>query len=329
MAEKRYSGEIMGLPFTSEKPYIIFDDTFDINNPSGLSINISKKVKEYKQLGYTTDIGTLKFIFERRTIRSSSLNSAKLNDRMEKSRKGVERFAGSRFITCFTHMERECIPFWAYYGGNDKTKKIQLVFDNFTNRFEELFYLDYLLRDDCKVFFDSEEYSRTINQNGVVGSSLGLPEINTDFDTRSAVKSVNIFDVDYLEADNEVFTSDYSGISEVEFSQTAGLRFEQGSLQLRQFNPSCLGRQKSDPWSYEEETRIMLTLLSPEFSDWDYLDLRFKDEVFRNMRIILSPWVTKDAYAELQQLIKNWNISDEIKKSIKIQRSVVEGTLNL
>ena len=37
----------------------------------------------------------------------------------------------------------------------------------------------------------------------------------------------------------------------------------------------------------------------------------------------------EEAYNELRQMIEDWNISDEIKQTIKIQRSVVEGTLNL
>ena len=81
--EKRYSGRLFGIPFTSEPPLVIIDDTLDVNNISGININISEKVKSHRQLGYTTDLGTLKFIFDRRTIRSSSLNNAKLNDRIE------------------------------------------------------------------------------------------------------------------------------------------------------------------------------------------------------------------------------------------------------
>ena len=66
------------------------------------------------------------------------------------------------------------------------------MFDNFTSRFDELFYLDYLLKDDTKVFFNSDEYNRTINQNGVFGVKMGLPKINTDYDTRNSVKSISI-----------------------------------------------------------------------------------------------------------------------------------------
>ena len=175
------------------------------------------------------------------------------------------------------------------------------------------------------MFFNSDEYNRTINQNGVFGVKMGLPKINTDYDTRNSVKSISIFDVDYLEADNEVFTTDYSGMGTVEFRPESGLKFEHGSLQMQQFDISCLGRQKSEPC----ETRIMLTLSLIDFCNWDYLDLRFKDDLFRNMKIIFSPWVSEEAYNELRQMVEDWNISDEIKQTIKIQRSVVEGTLNL
>lgn len=329
MAEENLSSESLGNPFTSEAPHIVIGERVDDNNTSGLCLNISDDVKKHKQLGYTTCIETLKFILENRTIRSSSLNNAKLNDRMEKSRNGVEQFAGSRFITCFTHMECECIPFWAYYGGQDRAKKVQLVFDNFATRFEELFFLNYLFRDNSKVFFKTEKYAHTINQNGIMGNCLGLPKINTEYDMRNAVRSISIFDVDYVDVDDEVFTTDYSGIGNFEFGETSKLAIKQEYMQLQCYNPTCLGKHKSKPWSYECETRIMLTLDNQEFSEWDYLDLRFRDDIFRNMRIILSPWADEQSYNDLLELISNWNVSDEIKNTVKIQHSVVEGTLNI
>lgn len=59
---------------------------------------------------------------------------------------------------------------------------------------------------------------------------------------------------------------------------------------MQGYNPTVLGKQKSNPWEYEKETRILSTLSSPAFKEWDYIDLQLHDEVFRGLRIVLSPW---------------------------------------
>ena len=43
----------------------------------------------------------------------------------------MEEFAGSRFITCFTHWEQEDVALRCLYGKNVKQNKVLLQFKNF------------------------------------------------------------------------------------------------------------------------------------------------------------------------------------------------------
>lgn len=99
----------------------------------GPNIFIDESSKRHQVFGYTTDISTMRLIFQNRTIRSSSLSYAKLNDTMEKQRVGVSDFACSRFITCFTHTNQESVPFWMNYGKDVPEDKLLLRFSNFTH----------------------------------------------------------------------------------------------------------------------------------------------------------------------------------------------------
>lgn len=61
---------------------------------------VSEESKRHTIMSYTTELETLKLIFQNMTLRSSSLTNTNLNDTMEKSRVDVSQFAGSRFIAC-------------------------------------------------------------------------------------------------------------------------------------------------------------------------------------------------------------------------------------
>lgn len=113
-----------GFKITSEDmPQIIMGNArTDDNNPNATQIDIQDKVKTYPKMYYTTDFAALTFILSKLTLRSSSLVYAKLNDTTEKKRGGVSQFAGSRFITCFSHIDHESVPFWRNYGGDDNSK---------------------------------------------------------------------------------------------------------------------------------------------------------------------------------------------------------------
>ena len=49
-------------------------------------------------------------------------------------------------------------------------------------------------------------------------------------------------------------------------------------VEMKCYDTTVLGKQKSDPWDYEKETRIMSVLSLPYNRNWEYLDLRLKPE---------------------------------------------------
>lgn len=325
----RYHFSINGFNFTSEMPRIIMGAPVnDIDNIPKVYIDVNNSVKEYPKLYYTTEITALRFILTKLTLRSSSLINANLNDKTEKKRVGVSQFAGSRFITCFSHKDNENVHFWYNYGGKERSKKILLKFNNFANHIEDAIHTDYcLLAGNKKAFFVSDEYQKTINQNGVFGTIAGLPKINEDYDLRNAIASLEMFDVEYLPAETDEFTKDYSGEITVYFDEK-NLSANPSKIDgIMAYEPNCLGKQKSNPWEGEYESRILCCLEQPEFDKWDYIDLRLKEEIFRDMTIVLSPWLSLDLEENVKKIIEDSPIKEEIKQTIKIEHSILENTI--
>lgn len=324
---------LSGLKITSDaEPYVILGEAIkDTSFADGLQISISDKVKTYPRMYYTTDLTALGFIMGKLTLRCSSLTYAKLNDPVEKARVGVEQFAGSKFITCFSHVDHEIVPFWTNYGGTDRTQKILLKFKNFTADFSATIHTDYALLDgDKKLFFESEELHKTINQNGPIGQSMGFAPINTDYDLRNSIARIDVFDVDYLPANDRAFSDDYSGEANIDFTKVASNSADTPILSdIKIFRTGCLGKQKSNPWEYEGESRILCSLSIQDFDKWNFIDLRLKEEIFRDMTIVLSPWLSPDLEDKVKEIISSSPISDEIKRTIQIEHSVVEGSINI
>lgn len=295
----------------------------DITN---LYIDIQKETELHKSFYYTTDLDTIKLIFKNKTIRSSSLKSAKLNDQMEKERVGIDVFAANHFITCFSHIDHEIEHFWNYYGGSNKIKKIMLKFKSFTTSFKDVINTDYCLLDNNKkIFFYSDEYSKTITHNCVLDQAKGMKKINIDFDITNCIRSIEMFDVVYVPYDDQVFTNDYSDVTNLNFY---------GNIlkDIKAYDINSLGKYKSkEKWEIEQETRILSRLDPTQLSNLNYIDLRLKDEIFRDLVIIVSPWVDleiqQDVQQQIQQIIESSSISNEIKSSISIIQSELKGTL--
>lgn len=292
-----------------------FGEGVDLN---GVNINISNESKEHPVMGYTTDIETMGLIFKFKTFRSSSLTNANLNDRMEKERVGVSKFAGSRFITCFCHTEQEFVPFWMYYGKEIRKNKVLLQFRNFALNFSECIKTDFaLVKNNKKCFFQSEDYGKTINAPGGISTE--------EYDLRACVDSVSIFDVEYVPPNSEIFTEDNSGKSRIDFSKLTG---QDTTVEMNGYDPTVLGKQKSNPWEYEKETRILSTLSVPDFSQWDYLDIRLNEEIFRGLKVILSPWDDGSLREKVEKIICESGLSEEIIDTIKVEDSALKGSLN-
>ena len=325
--------DLFGLKFTfNTEPYVILEDVPNDNfSANSLQMKIDDVVKTYPRMYYTTNLETFGFILSKLTLRCSSLTCANLNDPMEKARVGVEQFAGSKFITCFSHIDYEQVPFWMNYGGTDRPKKILLKFKNFFTAFNDSVHTDYALLDgDKKVFFESEELCKTVNQNGPIGQSRGLAPIHTDYDLRNSINRIDAFDVEYLPAEDSAFSENYSGEADIDFTKLSSDTSKPQILSgIKVFNPNCLGKQKTTPWSYEGESRILCSLKHPDFNEWNFIDLRLKEEIFRGMTVVLSPWLSTDLEDKVKEVIAGSPISDEIKSTIQIEHSVVEDKINI
>jgi len=330
MKEKKFGINWGGLKITTEEePYVVLGEPLKSEEDAKkLYFKISDKLANYSVMGYTTSIDTIKFIFANKTLRSSSLSNANLNDKMEKQRVGISQFANGRFITCFTHSEHEIIPFWMYYGGKNRERKVQMVFKNFSTSFDNCIYTDYaILPDNKKVFFYSPEYKHTLSTNCTLSEMLGIKPINIEFDIRNCIREISMFDVEYIPENSPELTDDYSSRTNIIIDRNSST--SKKSFNIKSFNPNILGKQKTNPWEYELETRIMLVLDNQEFSEWEYIDIRLKDEIFRDLKIILSPWCSNTHEEEIKKIIHNSSLSEDIKNSISIEHSTLEGTLNL
>lgn len=329
MSNERIKIKINGQSFVCEEtPYVVIDGPLQSKNEATeLMVRVSDEVKKYSCMNYTASIDTMKLILENRTLRSSSLTYAKLNDKMEKQRTGISQFAGSRYITCFSHNEHESIPFWAYYGGNIKEEKIQMRFKNFADNLQNCINLDYAFLENRskKIFFYSDEYKKTINANGILPQKLGSQPINEEFDIRNCIRRIEVFDVNYVSTDAESLSQDYSGMTTLSTNSDEN----NAGIQVPVYRPDILGREKTNPWDYEYETRIMCVLDQPELSFWDYIDLRLKDEFFRGLTVIMNPWADDDLEQRIKNIINDSSLPQDIKDSMSIIHSVVDGTVEL
>lgn len=285
-----------------------------------LNINISEMSKQHPGMSYTTDIETLGLILKYQTFRSSSLSNANLNDPMEKERVGVSKYADGRFITCFCQSDHECVPFWMYYGKNERKAKVLLQFNNFADKFEDCIYVDYALTPDGKkCIFKTSENMKLINLQHFDDT------INQNYDLRGIIDALLMFDVEYVSATSDIFTKEYVGTVQVDFSNAAD---SSSVIKMESVDPTVLGKQKSNPWDYEKETRIMSVLSGEQFPGWDFIDLRLKPEIFRGLTIVLSPWDDGSLKERVLDAISSSSLPEDIKESIVVSESVLKGKLN-
>lgn len=288
-------------------------------------LKIPEEVKTHPCMAYTTEINTLELIFKNMTLRSSSLSNINLNDPVEKERVGVTEFACSRFITCFCQIDHEVVPFWIYYGKNIRKNKVLLQFRDFSVDFEDCIHTDYaLVKDEKKCFFGSKNYGNCVNISSISPNSPD--EIDSSFDLSAYINSISMFNVEYVPLESSIFSVDNTEKVNIDLEPISGQK--NSFVTIQGYDPTVLGKQKSNPWDYEKETRILVTLSDPSFSGWDYIDLRLKPAIFKNLKIVLSPWGDDSLREHVEKIIRECSLPQEIKDSITIVDSGLKGKLN-
>lgn len=276
---------------------------------------VSDNSKQHKELLHYTNLNVLNIILNQKTLLFNSLKN--VNDKLEHRRKGIENIATNFFISSFCHCPYEIVPFWILYGGNNNNQKLLLRFNNFANNFENTFEKDYgITPDGKKLFFDIKNL---FNDNDY-GFSCNVKKDNS-IENRQTIMDVHIFDVCYKTQDDDVFNRNYNTIKKL--SADDGLTFQKMPVK----DATDLGKHKAINWSYEEETRIMCRMQMLTENYFDYLLLRFKDEVFKELKIVANPWATNDFIKQIQSTIEASNLPNKIKSTIQVVKSELDGQI--
>lgn len=285
-------------------------------------VMVEEQTRKYPCFAYTTDIDTFDLIIKNMTFRSSCLTNASLNDPLEKERKGVEEFAGSRFITCFCHTNIEQVPFWAYYGKTNKPKKLLLQFKNFANNIDDNIFTDYALIDKQRILFNSKEYAAHLNYR-YINKTILDEKIYLD----AFIDTLQFVDVKYVPPDSEFLKRDYRAPIKLNIEKLTGKAND--NVIIDGYDPTVLGVYKSEAWKNEEETRLLLTVNQPDFKKLSYIDLRLKPAIFENLKIVLSPWDDGILKQEVLRIINNSSLPESIKETIEIQDSCLKNGINI
>ena len=250
-----------------------------------------------------TDIDAFSHIIQDKTLKCSSLNN--VNDKFEKERTDLEEFAGTRFVTCFCNLDYEVVPFWYLYGKGKCEEKVMLRFDKYLQNLEEI-----IDTQRGTIFGTSEKIHFQINKSEKYrGNDLNI-------------MSINLFDIQYVERNDPVITKSHA-------EYIGGNWIDVDMFQSKKrIDASDLGRQKTKNWEYEHETRLLykLNLLDNE-ENIDALLIGIKPKLFEKLVVVLNPWATDEFEKKVKKIIKDADIPDNIKKTIKVNRSELDGEL--
>ena len=281
-----------------------------------LQFKASDMCLEYEQLLHYTSVDVLKIMLNNRTLKCNSLKN--VNDRLERQRKGIENLTDASYVSCFCHYQYEIVPFWFMYGGSTSdSKKVLLRFKNFAKNFDNVIESDWAITGDDKcIYFDPKKLF-TFNSGGLSFCPTNDPHV----EYRQTIKTVRLFDVDYLLPDDEAFMKEYETQGSVSFGEG------QDALPTAIKDARSIGKQKTIHWEYEAETRIQCMMNPLESSYFEYILLRLKDDVFSDMVIVANPWASDDFILTINAALNESTLSEDIKKTIKVQRSELDGQI--
>ena len=275
----------------------------------------SEDCKRYDELLHYTSFDVLKIILSNRTIKCNSLGL--VNDRLEQSRNGIEDFAKGFYISSFCHYRYEIVPFWFLYGGNVNQEKVLFRFRNFAAWLEYAIESDWAWTSEKKVIYFDEHKLFQSHAGNLSFNPVSDPRI----EMRQVIRTIRLFDVEYRLPGDEVFSKEYA--------EPGSISFDGGEsyFPVAQKDVRTVGLHKTIHWEYEAETRLkcmMSTITAPYF---DFLLLRLKDEVFRDLKIVANPWATDSFIERIQNEVDRSTLPPEIKDSIVICRSELDGQI--
>jgi len=279
-----------------------------------VNFTASEESKTHKQLLHYTSVDVLNIILNNRTLKCNSLDN--VNDLLEKRRNGIEHLTQVYYVSCFCHNPHEIVPFWYLYGASvEKERRVMLRFENFASRMTEAIETDWAFTQGNRIiYFDGRNLFKSH------GAGVHYDAVSDDgIERRQTIDAVRMSDVEYLDIENEAFTRSYEEDASLvaESSVIAGVHV---------YDARTIGRQKTVNWAYEDETRIICRM-KPMEKYHDFLLLRLKDEVLRNMVVIVNPWASEDFVNEVKDMIAKCTLPEEIRGTITVQRSELDGLI--
>jgi len=268
------------------------------------------------QILHYTSIDVLKIMFNKRTLKCNSLKN--VNDQLERKRNGIENLTDTFYVSCFCHYQYEVVPFWFMYGGNSPDeRKVFLRFKNFAKDFNNAIEDDWAITGDNKIIYFDHKNLFSVNTDEYSCCPINA----SDIENRQIIDEVRMFNVEYLPPDNEVFLKNYKTQGTISFGERQDL-FPTAISDAR-----SVGKQKTIHWKYEEETRIQCRLSPMDVFYFEYILLRLKEEVFRDMIIVVNPWTTDEFISEVKAILKKSNLPEKIINSISVNKSELDGQI--
>lgn len=270
----------------------------------------------YEQLLHYTNFDVLKLMLINRTLKSNSLKH--VNDRLERQRKGIEDMTDAFYVSCFCHNQYEIVPFWFMYGGSAlDCNKILLRFKNFAGNFENAIESDWAFTSENKIIYFDQKNLFAVNTGNVYCCPIDDPLV----ESRQTIKNVRLFDVEYLLPNDGAFSKEYKTQGNVSFVES------HSSIPAAISDLRLVGKQKKINWKYEDETRIQCILDPIGSYFFDFILLRLKDELFRDLVIVANPWASDSFIADISKTLHESTLPKDIKNTIIIQRSELDGQI--
>lgn len=256
-------------------------------------------------LYHYTSIESLAMILSTRKIRFNCLTE--LDDLTEGSCNDIKSIGNYFFISSWTNIQEESLPFWNMYTPKMKGIRIKMPSDMFN---------DYLITSNGVKGVKGDFFNSIIPQNETFNDTYWILPTSDNF----------LFEVEYTNEKNKLYPNIYS---------------ENAGKFTIKFNK--IGQFKSKHWKFQSEWRFILKIfplmreqgLNKEYdmlsdslnSIWDGRILPFTDyfvninnEKFKEMEILLGPKHSESDKIIVQSLISKFNptakllISDLHKK---------------
>lgn len=168
-----------------------------------------------------------------------------------------------------------------------------------------------------KLFISIYEICFAVNTGGISFS----PILNPNVENRQTIETIRLFDIEYLLPDDEAFLKEYKTPCNVSFGEG------QSALSTTISDARSIGKQKTIHWKYELETRLQCRMSQMDKCFFEYLLLRLKDDVFRDMVIVANPWASANFISDIKLALDASTLPRDIIDTIVVKRSELDGLI--